>query len=277
MKINFKNIIAVFAIASVFAACSRKIEYQTVPYVSVDHTSYTVEENVGEISIPVNVYNTNGQEVTVAVKTLDNTAVIGTDYEIVSPASGILTFSGDKTTEVVKVAVKSHEGVYTGNMRFGIQINCTTEGVVNGGYTQSVVTIKDLDHPLSSILGAYTVTAAGPGIEAPFTMTLTPDEEDVTVVWADVVCPFVIDYPSYNWDVYGVVSDDKTTITFPYLQELEAGYFVGTNSSYSIIEKGEVVFELQEDGTWTTDDPYMIYAGALYYGSIVMNASMTKN
>ena len=97
------------------------------------------------------------------------------------------------------------------------------------------------------------------------------------VVWADVVCPFVLNHPSYNWDVYGVVSDDKTTITFPYLQELEAGYFVGTNSSYSIIEEGEVVFELQEDGTWVTDDPYMVYAGNLYYGSIVMNASMTKN
>ena len=155
MKLNFKYTLATLALAALFASCDRTAEFKSEKFISVDNNSYSVTEVAGEVTIPVHVYNADNNEVNVSVTVLPGTAEEGADFEVVTPASGVLTFAAGETTKEVKIAIKSHEGVYTGNKNFAIQVASATEGVLVGKFDTSLITINDLDHPLSKFIGDW--------------------------------------------------------------------------------------------------------------------------
>ena len=105
---------AAFALFSM-ASCNRKVEYQFDTYATLYHSSFNVKEDAGEYSILVLLQNATGADVQVSVKIDEGKAVEGVDYEVISPANGILSFSGE--TDSLAVVVKifdSFVGEFTG-------------------------------------------------------------------------------------------------------------------------------------------------------------------
>lgn len=220
MKLNFKYTLATLALAGLFASCDRTAEFKSEKFISVDNTSYTVTEVAGEVTIPVHVYNADS-EVNVSVTIIPGTAEEGTDYEVTTPASGVLAFAPGETTKEVKVAIKAHEGVYTGNKNFAVQVASATDGVVVGNLNTAVVTVTDLDHPLSSILGEYVATGlcASAGGQASWAVTFAANDESISKV-------NVINLSWFDETLVGDVSEDLTTITIPYGQMyIASGYY----------------------------------------------------
>lgn len=253
MKINFKYIMTALTVAVLSISCHNKVDYEYEKFVTMDHYVYSVNENVGEIVLPVHIYNQDCHEVQVSVKSVDGTAVAGTDYELLSPTSGVLTFPGGTDSLVVKVAIKPHEGVYTGNKSFKVQVASTTDGVVNGDLTTAVVTINDLDHPLSAILGDYTATGlvASAGGAAQWKVTFAANEESVSKV-------NVINLSWFDETVVGDVSEDMNVITIPYGQLYEASGYVTMFCGYGIggyyEDEGNLILTRTETGWEQSSD-----------------------
>lgn len=149
------NIIASAIVLVLSVACGRKLDFPHETFATFDAVNFSVDETVGKVTIPVSIFNPTGAEVQVTVTGVDASGVNGDDYKISSPASGVLTFSGDVTTQNVEIDIIPHVGVFTNNMVFGVQLDVTTDGVGLGDLNTAVVTIKDIDHPLAAILGEY--------------------------------------------------------------------------------------------------------------------------
>lgn len=196
-------------------ACSRLEDFDHHTFASFGDDDYLVSETVGTVKIPVNLYNCDG-DVNVIIKASDGTAVSGKDYTIVEPASGVLSFAKGETTKDVTVKINARSGEYTGNLSFAIALSSSSDGLGVGSINNVSITIKDLDHPLASIVGDYTVTCEGALYgPAKYTMTLSLDENDPTVVWCNRIVPMLAVLANYGTGyVKGVVSEDKATISF---------------------------------------------------------------
>lgn len=258
MKINFKYILTAMAVIALSVSCDNKAEFQSEKFVTMDHYSYSVAETVGEVVLPVHIYNQDCKDVQVSVKAVDGTAVAGTDYEILTPSSGVLSFAEGTDSLTVKVAIKPQVGKYTGNLNFYIQVNSATEGVVNGNLTTAMVTIRDLDHPLAAFLGDWTST--GPLVTAGGTLpsktfTIVADEEDITKVWVENLDVMFADLnglvaPDYN-RVSGQVNDEKTMITIKAFSEVGLGYWIAgmTTVAFENTKVADIELILNPDGS----------------------------
>ena len=267
MKLNFKYTLATLALAALFASCDRTAEFKSEKFISVDNTSYAVDEVAGEVTIPVHIYNPDNNEVNVSVTVLPGTAEEGTDYEVVSPASGVLNFAAGEATKEVKIAIKSHEGVYTGNKSFAIQVASATEGVLVGKFDTSVITINDLDHPLSKFIGDWSGDFnTGRGKYAGHTITIAPVEDDVTKLKINNLEPYFANAglvaPDYN--VFeGEVNEDKTVITITIGQGIgyQSAFIVGTDDAAGDGADAHITIVYNEDGTLTIPNFWGIYGG----------------
>jgi hypothetical protein len=139
----------------------------------------------------------------------------------------------------------------------------------------------DLDHPLADILGSYTVKGTDQfNGEVEYTMNLLKDPKDVTVVWCDGICALAVGMGG-KLNVYGNVSEDHNTITFPCGQD--TGFNNGTGNlifcittyagGYYVDDEGEVVFTKTAEGVYTStngmgfvDDRY-VYRGGFMLGA----------
>ena len=92
MKRNILFFIAAVSALLLSVSCDRKYEYQELTYATLYKTSYSVAEDVEQLKVPVLLNNASGSEVQVSVKLTAGSAEEGTDYELISPASGVLTF-----------------------------------------------------------------------------------------------------------------------------------------------------------------------------------------
>ena len=209
MKNIFKAI-AVLAGVAGLAACTKYAEYETAPFASLDFRSATVEESktAATFTLPVHVYNNDGAcSVTYTVDA--GTAKEGVDYSLVD-ASGVLNFAEGTDTQNITISVTGQPGVYTGNLKFTVTLKSASNDVQIGAIKTCTVTVKDLDHPLSAILGEYDADGTdvfGRGIVWP--LTFSADEENDHKVWIKNIVGFVY-YNDLDWDlsVYGIVSDD---------------------------------------------------------------------
>lgn len=260
------------------ASCSHVAKYTAQDFVAVGQSSYTVAENVGSFQIPVTAYPINGTSSTeVTFEVIGGSAVAGKDFTV-SPANGVLTFNGEKTQNIT-INVVDEAGVFTGDKKFSIKLASCTNGYTRSNYYTAAVTIKDLDHPLSALFGEYTMkcvsnSSSGYGYYS-WAMNITPYEGDVTRIWMDVVAPFFSSdfYGSYapHAEVYAIVSDNMKTITIPCPQEVEstAANAFGVNEPFAIykfdgsslddpfvLDDSAIVFKLQEDGSYVTEDSY---------------------
>lgn len=277
MKKN-KSIILSAALALVaLSSCDRHVPYTEIPFVYFDSPNISVYEDAGEIEIPVKVKGAtsafsltfeavDGRKKDAATGSFIPNGEKGVDYNIVDNDASIIRFNEGETEKIIKASIKDFTGTLTGNKDFTIKIlNAGTE-VSLGGFSSCKVTIIDNDHPLKSVLGAY--SASGEDYWAghkDWTLTLVADPDDYFKVWIDGILPdFEGDYLSgvegRNHAVYATFNKinettaDLTSFSMragqkfadPY-QDYDIQIVSFSGSSYST--SGSVVFTANSDGT----------------------------
>lgn len=232
-------------------------------FVAFDDVALTFNEpsTLGEptiVEVPVTLASVAGLSASVSYEVIDTLtsaqggAVQGIDFNILDE-TGVLRFDSEHRTVAVQIELLADSvGTYTGDKTFSIRlvsspdVNIGEEHVCN-------ITISDGDDPRSHILGAY---AASDGTSA-WTMNITPDPEDVNIVWIDKLWNNT-SFPAEQSLVYGLFSAADGTITVGLGQTLEyvndgnAVTLVGAvnagGNSYSVTDSGEVVGTISDNG-----------------------------
>ncbi|MGM9790551.1 MAG: Calx-beta domain-containing protein [Candidatus Cryptobacteroides sp.] len=281
MKKSIK-IMAGAAIVLAAASCGRLESFDHQTFATFNAVDYSVEETVGQVKVGVSLYNPTKSETKITVKAIDGKAVNGTDYEIVSPASGVLTFKPGESSQDVVVEIKNQEGVFTGTLDFSLELVSATTGVTVGNFNTASFTIKDLDHPLAAFIGNWSADVRsydwGPeygGISYyTLNVTILADEEDET--YTKLIIQNLEPYFASNgltaangYNIFeGVVNDAKNQVTIPMGQPI--GYktvvLVGidntdldTATAYS-----DIIMNLNADGTLTIPNGYGSYSGGFW-------------
>lgn len=277
---------AAFALLSM-ASCNRKVEYQFDTYATLYHSSFNVKEDAGEYSIPVLLKNATGADVQVSVKIDEGKAVEGVDYEVISPANGILSFSGE--TDSLAVVVKIFDtfvGEFTGTKDFTVSISPATEGLVMGYVTSARVMIDDLDHPLNMWIGTWTGEMTGffgnwPKAATTFTVSADPDGDPFSdLIVNGGINPYFLSAIGANPDFSAKVVDNQLVVA----AEQPCGYsdvvLLGFNAPdpNAADSYDHARFELQEDGTLVQANAFGAYtpSGGGFYEIYLGGAVFTK-
>ncbi len=268
MKNSTKILIALTSLVFL-GACQQKAVYTTSSFVRLGSTSVRVNEDTGTVSIPVYAYASNGSvafrgagaeatSTNVAFELVDGTAVSGTDYELVEPAGGLLTFQGD-SIQYITVRIIERPNETTGNLSFSVKLSSATNGYTIGGTSTATVSILDLDQTTDDLSGAYTATGTSYYDGATtWTMTFTKDESDANVRLIDGLVPGLEGYDSQN-GLYGTISDDglSFTIELPYwLNVTASGYYLAyvLYDGYYYYSSTQTLTFTYEGGQWTSDN-----------------------
>lgn len=276
MKNIFKYMACALALTAAFS-CSKLNETpvfeDSKSFAAFTQTSYSVNEDVGTLVIPVTIASPDPKKVTVAYSVADSTAKEGVNFSLVDEAA-VLVYDGQTYTQnieinITNIATTAEQSGYTGDLVFTVTIE--SAGELDLGHNKTcTVKIVDLDHPLAAILGEYNVagTFYG-GSPAEWVMTIDKDEKDPTVVWIDTPVYFSVVAASWgDYHVYGNVSEDLKTITIPCGQpcgpnseepawgdDKNDTFIFGTwEPGIYLHDSGVVTFTQQADGTWTTED-----------------------
>lgn len=185
-------------------------------------SSMSITEDGGTLNIPVSVTSLGGVATTVSYEFVNGSAKQGVDFEDAS-GSGTISFGAGETQKNIAVKIINHPGVFTGDLKFTVKFKSAGD-VKMGASNTCAVTINDLDHPLSAILGDYTAKGESyfNGAQE-WTMSFLKDASDVTKVWIFNI------FASDSWAdtdtvFYGLVDDDLTNISVPLGQETEYKY-----------------------------------------------------
>jgi len=285
---NLYKILFVSALAVAAAACS---ELNTTPvfeesesFAYIVGSSYGLNENSGQVVIPVQIASISPVKTQVSYVITDGTAKKGVDYEDTN-ASAVLSFDGTTREQSIVINIFDRSGEYTGDLGFSVSLVSAT-GLKLSEESACSITIYDLDHPLAAILGEYTVSChehwQG---DVTYTMSLTKDPKDVTVVWCNGICPMVAGASAYS-PVYGNVTKDEETgkysIAFPGGQVMakdfqgdgdlilcetyyKGGYYVDDTATIEFTQTGDVVFE-STNGMGVVTNSY-VWQGGFVYGA----------
>ena len=223
MKTN--RILSVALLAVGLVSCTNKVEFYDVPFVAFDKVAVSVEEVDGTVNIPVTAYSFT-EPFSLTFETVDGKAIEGDAYEIVDNDARVLRFTPENPTQNIVVDIVNKKGIFTGALDFTINLLTATGDVTLAANTTCKVNIVDKDHPLAKMLGTYTSSQSDAfGQATTTTVTIEPDEDDVTMVWINPIVHFLAgngipgDLP-----VYGIVSEDLKEIEIPYFQK--TGYDV---------------------------------------------------
>lgn len=257
MKI-LKNItFGLVALAAMgFASCSNdQPEFNDKDaFVAFTSTSASINENGGELKIPVLLSSLNGKDGSVDFELVADEnapAEEGVNYSVEN-TSKTLTFTKDENTQYIVLKINDLAGKFTGDLRFTVKLS-NPQGINLGADNTFSVTIVDLDHPLAFMLGTYSATGQSNfNGDTSWTLRITKDDSDVSKVWIYNLVP---GGSSSDSPVYGTVNDAKDEIHIPVGQE------TATSSSYPHISlEGFRGAEGEEDindyliGKITTDE-----------------------
>lgn len=259
-----KNIyLFISAIALLLVSCDRKVEFKHETFATLSTVRYTVREDAGEFTIPVTIYNPTGDEVQLIVKTDDETAVQDVDYEIVTPANGVLTFSGDESQKDVVIKL-NHNNAFQKSKTFYLSIAATDESFVIGNLNTATCVIKDAEHPLDMFIGEWKGTALSvfDGTSYPLTVNISEDESDETYtkLKVDGLEPMQL---SSVTPLSGVVNAEKTQLTISGGQQI--GYIDAYSSFFTFypfaiagenLNIGEALTITLKDGALSLDSVY---------------------
>lgn len=285
------NIIAAAMALVLSASCDRNIEFQHETFATFDAVTFSVDETAGRVSVPVSIYNPTGSEIQVTVKAVDGKGISGVDYDIVSPASGILTFSGDVTSQNIEVEITDFTGEFTGSKDFTIEIASATAGVTVGNLNTARFTIKDLDHPLAAFIGDWTgapLVDYFEGDQYTLNLTIIANDDDPTFssVYVQNIDPYFASagYNSNNgFNTFLAVANAERTQL-----KLESGQPVGYKTCQLLGFDGPdldtagttqyMLFDLNEDGTLTIPNAFGVYnAGEGWYSAYLGGLTLSKN
>lgn len=240
------------AVAAFAASCNMNKEPvfdDADAFVAFDKASMTCLETAKEISVPVTLASVSGVATTISYEAVDGTAKSGVNFDLVDGA-GTLTFSKDARTQYIKVKIYDPEasyseegeregGAYTGDLKFSLKFKSTGD-VNNSADNSCTITISDLDHPLSAILGDWTFEANCRGSMASWPCELKKDANDDHMVWFyDLVYLSRSAWDGWDISYYGNVTMDEknrpAVITIPLGQESEYTYSNGNHVTlYSV-------------------------------------------
>lgn len=295
----YKFLLAGIALAATVASCdlNKVPEFDEADaFAAFTSVSYSIDENKGQLSIPVTIASINPIATVVSYKVIDGDgesgAKAGIDYKVVDDGSSVLTFDGTVRTQniVIDIIRRTDESgstaVFTGDLTFKVVLE--SAGSINlGADNECTVTIVDLDHPLSDVLGTYTATSND---GTSWTLTMLKDAEDQSMVWIDGIVPYAAGQGE-DYYIYATVSSDHKTISIPNGQVFTAMYssyyqvYLGFDGDY-IYGSGTTDLKLQDDGTWYTEGGF--YLGALtdpndlnslagYLDMVYPGITLTKN
>lgn len=222
---RFYSLLLGFASLAVLASCQGlntlpKFE-ESEAFASFPKTSFGLNENKGQLIIPVEIASLAPVKTTVSYKIIDGSAKAGVNFKDTN-ADAVLTFDGTARSQNIVIDIINLAGEYTGDLKFSVNLESAT-GLKISAENSCAVTIYDLDHPLSAILGTYTGAAVDVGGEVTWELHLTKDAKDVTIVWCDAICPLQGANPDLL-PVYANVTQDEATgkyqLSFPGGQEL---------------------------------------------------------
>ncbi len=247
-------------------SCNRKIDFPHETFVTFEKVSFSVNEGVGTVSIPVSVYNPTGADVQVTVTALEGTgekgAIEDIDYEIVSPAMGVLTFSGETSVKDIEIKLL-HDKKLTGTKNFKVQIASVTPGINVGGYNVATVKILDAEHPLAPIIGEWGGSiegATGTVYETTFNIDTVDDDDTFTQVRIDSgIDPM---FSSMSSAVYaGIAVDGVITLQSEQLNGYEDYYLQGIKVAADGFYLNETFGFAYKDNTMMIVGPYGVLTG----------------
>ena len=228
MKLNIKYLSFLLAGAVALASGDKNepiVFDDKDAFVAFDVVSVTYAEDYSKdgatFKIPVTLASVKGLEETVKFEIVtpeEKGAVEDVNYKLLT-TSGVLSFNAENRTQYIEFVTMT-DGEYTGDLKFTVKL-LPSETLPVGSESECVVTISDIDHPLTFILGDFTASGTdywdGP---ASWTITIHKDAEDDHKVWFDNL------YNNTGWidprtRFYGVVNDEKTVINIPFGQESE--------------------------------------------------------
>lgn len=240
-------------------------------FVTFDSAALSCSESDGEIAIPVTLVSLGGVSATASYEVVAGTAKQGVNFDIAN-TSGTLSFSPGTATQSITVRILDPDvtyadgqrvsGAYTGDLSFQVTIK-GADGAALSMESTCTVTIKDIDHPLTAILGDYTFTARSTVPDEKEAMASWPceiakDDTDDHLVWF-----YDLPYQSRGgfdgWDTsyYGIVSEDLGTITIPLGQTSEYTYsngepisLLGVDAAFeSLFDEGSVTATIERDAS----------------------------
>lgn len=228
---KMKRYFTILACAAVaFAGCQN---LNTLPefeesesFASITIASVNIDENKGQVVIPVQIASIKPVKTVVSYELIDGTAKAGENFEDTNPDK-VLTFSGEEREQNIVIDIYDKPGEYTGDLNFSVKLISAT-GLKLSMENSCTVNISDLDHPLAAILGEYAATATSSyDGSVSWTMTLLKDPKDITVVWINGVTDEVLGasqmfYANVQFDENGEITG----------YSVPAGQFVPYSSSY---------------------------------------------
>ena len=257
-------------VASAFAAaCNKNAEPvfdDKDAFVAFDKVALSVSEDysvegteAGKIfKVPVTLASVKGFEETIKFELTEpekQGAKAGVNYELLT-TSGVLSFDAEHRTSYIEFKTIP-DNTFTGDLKLEIEI-FGNEQIAAGSENICTLTINDVDHPLTALLGDYTMTGVKYGASSPvsWTMTLRKDEKDVSKVW------FYNFMGNSGWAAddtmyYGIVDSEKTKITVPFGQESEYIYggngnpitLLGLDSELNGYDEGSLEITLTQNAT----------------------------
>lgn len=246
------NYLTIVAVAAFAASCNTNYDPifdDADAFVAFDKSAMSCQETAKEISVPVTLASVAGIATTISYEAVDGSAKAGVNYDL-ADGTGTLTFSKEGRTQYIKVKIYDPEvtyteageregGIYTGDLKFTLKFKST--GDVNSSADNScTITIQDLDHPLSAILGDWTFEADCRGSMASWPCEFRKDPDDDHMVWFyDLVYLSRSAWDGWDISYYGNVTMDEknrpAVITIPLGQESEYTYSNGNHVTlYSV-------------------------------------------
>lgn len=209
------SIIAFAAAVAVLASCNLNKTPVFDPadsFVAFDVTSYNVDENCGQLTIPVTIASIDPVKTTVSYELVDGTAKQGENFSL-SDESAVLVFDGKTRTQNIVIDIVDLKGKYTKDLTFQVVL-LNAKGLNLGDSKVCTVKIADLDHPLSDILGSYTVTSDSnwDGVVT-YQGSILKDDNDETACWVIGIAQAPFNQAAFA--VAGTVSEDHSKITIP--------------------------------------------------------------
>ena len=298
MKLNIKYLSFLLAGAFALASCDKNepnVFDDKDAFVAFDAVSVTYAEDYSKdgatFKIPVTLASVKGVEETVKFEVVtpeQKGAVAGVNFELVT-TTGVLSFDAEKRTQYIEFKTMA-DGEYTGDLKFSVKL-LPSETLPVGSESECTVTISDIDHPLTFMLGAYSATGVHfvKGTSLAWTMTIYKDSEDDHKVWIDNI--FANDgWAAEDTRYYGIVSDDNTTLNIPFGQESEYKYggttpvtLLGLTAEGNGSDTGSVDVKIIVDGANVTLDfgtEWGFWAnieGAGYIGVVAPGITAVKN
>ena len=138
-----KNILLFVAAVMALASCGRKVDYEHMTFTTLDAASYSFNEDVEEVRVPVTIVNRTGAEVAVSFKTVDGKAQEGVDYEVISPVSGVLSFAPGETTQEIVIGI-NYDPDPTGTKDFSLTIASATACALEVNCTHLLLTLMKI-------------------------------------------------------------------------------------------------------------------------------------